>query len=97
MDLKSGVKCPHCKHNNGYGYTASSLNRIKEVPEYLDTHLSCPKLKGFKELKSIKKSIKLYKERNLVSEQQKEFEEFQKKTQDDPLKWLKNIQGDDKL
>lgn len=93
---KKSKYCPHCKTENQSNYFSEFTN-IKKYPEYLDTHLSCLKLKGYKEKIQMKKSIKLYKERNIIDKQQKEFERVQKQTQDDPLKWLKNIQGDDKL
>ena len=88
--------CPHCKTENQSNYFSKFTN-IKKYPEYLDTHLSCLKLKGHKEKIQMKKSIKLYKERNIINKEQVDFEQFQKKTQGDPLKWLKNIQGDDKF
>lgn len=98
---KENVKtCPHCEKEsriNGLWSSYPEYNHMVKYPEYLDTHLSCPKLKGFEELFAMKKSIKLYKEKNKIDKYQKDFEQFQKKTQDDPLKWLKNIQGDDKF
>lgn len=81
--------CPHCQRE------FIRCKEIKRQPAYLDMHPSCPKLKGLKELNAMKKSLRLYAESNKIKAQQKEFEQLQQRTQEDPLKWLKNIQGDE--
>lgn len=81
--------CPHCQRE------LSRRKEMKKQPAYLDMHPSCPKLKGLKELHAMKKSLRLYAENNKIKAKQKEFEQLQQRTQEDPLKWLKNIQGDE--